>query len=226
MTSAPVAFFLALEHGTTFAAAASAGILAGTISQAAFALAYALLSRPGLWLATAAACLAFFASTAVLDVLSLGALPALLVTVPAVAVAFVCMPGCNRPPAVRRQPPAWDAFLRMAVATVFVVGITAASPALGPRLSGLLTPFPFIALTLTAFAHRQEGQEAAMAVLRGLLVGLFGPAVFFFVLAGLLTSAGITVAFGAAIAGALAAQGLALLALRTDRGRAGAGPPV
>ena len=35
-TSAPVAFFLTLEHGSGFAASASVGMMLGTISQAVF----------------------------------------------------------------------------------------------------------------------------------------------------------------------------------------------
>src|SRR5256885_843247 len=57
LTSAPVVFFLALDQGTTFATTASLAILLGTISQAAFAVAYARVAgragwsrgRRGLW---------------------------------------------------------------------------------------------------------------------------------------------------------------------------------
>src|SRR2546423_4243993 len=41
LTSAPVVFFLALEQGAAFATTASLAVLLGTISQAAFAVAYA-----------------------------------------------------------------------------------------------------------------------------------------------------------------------------------------
>jgi hypothetical protein len=39
-TSGPVAFFLAADHGRSFAAGAAVGMLAGTLSQLAFAEAY------------------------------------------------------------------------------------------------------------------------------------------------------------------------------------------
>ena len=39
LTSAPIALFLALDHGPSFAASASVGMLLGTISQAIFCLA-------------------------------------------------------------------------------------------------------------------------------------------------------------------------------------------
>jgi hypothetical protein len=47
LTSGPVAFFLATDHGVPFAAGAALGMLAGTISQVAFALAYRSAARRG-----------------------------------------------------------------------------------------------------------------------------------------------------------------------------------
>ena len=44
LTSAPIAFFLARDHGLAFAAAAAVGIMAGTVSQAAFCVAYARIA--------------------------------------------------------------------------------------------------------------------------------------------------------------------------------------
>src|SRR3989442_6679129 len=76
-TSGPVALFLALDHGAGFAAGAATGMLAGTISQAAFALAYGRNASRGPWIASGFGCLAFAASTAALDRLSIGLLPAL-----------------------------------------------------------------------------------------------------------------------------------------------------
>src|ERR1700738_1895873 len=66
-TSGPVALFLALDHGTGFAAGASIGMLAGTISQGAFSLAYGSSASRGPWIASGLGCLAFAASTAALD---------------------------------------------------------------------------------------------------------------------------------------------------------------
>ena len=44
LTSGPVTFFLALNQGLAFAAAAAVGTLAGTISQAAFCLVCGLIA--------------------------------------------------------------------------------------------------------------------------------------------------------------------------------------
>ena len=204
-TSGPVALFLALDHGSGFAAGASVGMLAGTISQAAFSLAYGWSAARGPWAASGLGCLAFAAFTVALDRLAPSLVPALVATAAAVALAIRLLPEGRATVAEAGPPARWDMPLRMATATVFVVGLTAAAPVLGPRLSGLLSPFPLFGLTLTLFAHRQEGPQGAVAVLRGLLHGLFAPAVFFCVLGALLLPAGIPVAFAAATAAALAA---------------------
>src|SRR6476620_7717455 len=49
LTSAPVTFLLALEHGPAFAALVALGTLAGTVSQILFAVVYAWLARRHGW---------------------------------------------------------------------------------------------------------------------------------------------------------------------------------
>jgi uncharacterized membrane protein (GlpM family) len=102
----------------------------------------------------------------------------------------------------------------MAVATGAVLLLTGLAPTLGPRLTGLLTRFPLYAVTLAAFAHHQQGSGAAVRVLRGLLLGLFGFAGFFVVLTTLIARAGLIPAFVAALAVALAGQSVSLWVLR------------
>src|SRR5437762_10944083 len=59
-TSGPVSLFLALEHGTDFAAAAAVGSIASVVAQGAFALAYAHSAMRG-WVKALAAAMAAFA---------------------------------------------------------------------------------------------------------------------------------------------------------------------
>lgn len=94
--------------------------------------------------------------------------------------------------------------LRMAIAALLVAAVTAAAGAVGPRMSGLLTPFPVAATILAASTHRAEGSEAAGQLLRGLLAGLFSFALFFLIAGLALTRWGMMSAFIAATAGALA----------------------
>lgn len=215
-TSAPIAFFLALNEGRSFAALAAAGMMAGTISQAAFAVVYARVTfRAGPLLALVAATIAFALATVGLQGLDLPLGVLFVVVAVTLGIALWLMPVSGGDDAVAAgEPPRWDLTARMIVATLCVLALTGAAPRLGPRLTGLLAPFPLYASVLAVFADRGGGASAATAVLRGLLIGLFGFATFFLVLAVLLERAGITVAFTAALAVALALQATSLLALR------------
>lgn len=110
----------------------------------------------------------------------------------------------------------WDIPVRMLTVTIVVVGLTGAATALGPRLSGILATFPIYAATLATFGHHSAGWQAAVQVLRGLLYGLFGFAVFFVVLAISLTHASIPFAFLTAAITGFAVQGSSLWAIRRD----------
>jgi hypothetical protein len=85
---------------------------------------------------------------------------------------------------------------------------------LGPRVTGLLSPFPVYAAILTVFAHRAQGGATAIGVLRGLLAGLFGFVGFFVVVGGSIERIGVAPAFVAATLVALTAQLVSLRALR------------
>lgn len=215
LTSGPVIFFLVLSQGYTFGAAAAVGVLAGVLSPTAFALTYSWLATRWGWpRALSASCLVFALATALLRPWPLSWLLAYPVVIGALALALRLMPraGTSEPALVR--PPNWDIPARMLVATTLVVLLTAAAPALGPQLTGLLAPFPVFGGTLAVFAHNFQGPQAAVNVLRGLLHGLFAFASFFVVLAALLERAGLASAFGAALAVALLVQAGSLWLMR------------
>lgn len=213
-TSGPIAFFLALNPGGRFAQEAAAGIMAGAISQAAFCLGYAWTAqRMGWWLSLAGATAAFAVSTLMLSMVALPA-PAIFVVIIVVnVVALFLMPSAPVVAPERPEYPGWDIPARMVVATAFVLVLTSAAPLLGARLAGLIAPFPLYASVLAAFAHRVVGRDAAVGVVRGLLLGLFAFASFFLAVAILLPQ-GIAVAFAVAIGLALAVQAATLVAGR------------
>jgi hypothetical protein len=214
-TSGPIAFFLAVDHGPRFASNASAGIMAGTASQAAFALAYGWIAlRSGWGASLLAGTIAFGLASVVLDVTSLPLLVYFVVVAAVLAVALALMPRRSRPLDDRLDFPRWDLPARMIVATTFVVVLTGIAPLLGARLAGLLSPFPLYATVLAVFAHRLEGAAPAISVLRGLLLGLFAFAAFFCVLSLTLIAQPIGIAFAAAIVVCLAVQGASLFAGR------------
>jgi len=210
-TSAPIAFFLALSPGPRFAATAAAGIMAGAVSQAAFCLAYSWAAQRRGWiLCLVLATAAYGAVTAFLNLFFLPALDSFVVVILVLVVSLFLMPEQRTPSAAPTEFPQWDIPARMVVATGFVILLTAAAPLLGARLAGLLAPFPLYGSVLAGFAHRIQGTEPAVGVLRGLLLGLFAFASFFLVLA-LLLPAGLVVAFASAIIAALVVQGASLV---------------
>lgn len=210
-TSGPIALFLALDPGPRFAAAAAGGILAGTATQAAFCLAYAWVAQSRGWaVCLAAATAAFLVTTGLADLVVIPVPFSFVAMVLTLMLALRLMPSRPQPTAARIDFPRWDLPARMVVATTFVICLTALAPLLGPRLSGLIAPYPLYAMVLAVFAHRLHGPAPAVGVLRGLLLGLFAFACFFFLVAVLLVDHGIVVAFGAAVAAALAMQGVTL----------------
>jgi hypothetical protein len=215
LTSGPVVFFLTLDQGTGFAISAALAVLLGTISQAAFALAYAWAAVRSSWpVATAAGCAVFALATIGFQRVSLPALPAFALVTGSLIVATILMPRRRSHPQAEPPTVRWDLPLRILVATGLVLLLTGIAPAIGAHLSGLLSPFPVYAGVLAIFAHRQGGGAAAGDVLTGLLFGLFAFGAFFLVIASGLSRWGIGPAFLAAIVVAVVIQGLTLRASR------------
>jgi hypothetical protein len=102
----------------------------------------------------------------------------------------------------------------MIVGTAIVLAITAAAQVLGPSLSGLLAAAPVYVSVLAIFAHRLEGPDPAIGVVRGLQVGLFGTIVFLLIVTTGIERFGIGPAFGFGLLAAGAIQSVSLWVLR------------
>jgi hypothetical protein len=217
LTAAPVSFLLALEHGPAFAAQVALGTLAGNVSQILFAVAYAWLARGHGWpRACAGGSVVFAVSTTLLASRRLP-LTALAVGVVIVLVLGLrAMPRVAAPAMASPRPQRWDLPVRMLVATLIVGVLVGVAPALGPRFTGMLAPFPVYAAILAVFAHRGQGAAAAVSVMRGLLGGLFGFVGFFVVVAGSIERLGIAATFVIATLVALGAQLVSLRGVRAS----------
>ena len=216
LTSGPVAFFLALDQGVAFAAGAAVGSMTGAAAQAVFCVLYGRWARGGHWArALLAGSAGFAAATVALQTLTLALVPLLVLVIGTVVAALVFMPRDSDGSRAARRP-RWDIPARLVVTTAIVLVLTGLAEALGPSLTGLLATFPLYGAILAGFAHHLEGPGPAIRVLRGLLLGLFAFAGFFFVLALSFEPAGIARAFAAAIAAALVLQTLALWVMRRD----------
>lgn len=212
LTSGPVTFFIALDQGPGFAATVAVGSLLGVMGIAAFAVAYARLGGGRAWPAAVTGAAAAFGVVGLaaqpLVGLPVGLPLALVLASLVVAARGLPHPG---PDEGSGRAPTWEIPARMLIGTAIVLALTAAADALGPGLSGVVAIFPTFAAILTVFAHRREGYAQAVAVLRGLLTGLYGTAAFFAILIVTLPPVGVGGGFVLALAGCAAIQAAVLL---------------
>jgi hypothetical protein len=215
LTSGPVSLFLALDQGTSFAAATALGSLQGVIAQSLFCLTFAWLISSLGWPSTLMlASLAYVAIGALLHVLALPLSVLFILDLPILALSLLAMPASRPSGPLPMVVPRWDLPDRMTVATALVLGLTALAPALGPALSGLAASFPVFATTLVVFATRSYGATHAVQALRGLVLGLYAFAACFFAIGETLVTLGIATSFALGIAVALAVQGTTLILVR------------
>jgi len=226
VVAGPILLAYALAHGRAFAAGAAAGTLLGLVSLVAFVVVYARLAGRLSWGASMlAGWLAFALATVAFSALSVGAGEALAIAGAGLLVGLASLPRPGSGERLQWTPPAWDLPLRAGCALALVLALTAIAGWLGPRLSGLLAPFPIIATVLATFTHAQRGTDELLRLLRGLVSGFGAFAVFCFTLALSLRRLDTASAFALATALALLTQVGALL-LAGAGGSAVAGSPI
>jgi hypothetical protein len=211
LVAGPILLITELEHGRHFAADAAAGALLGLVGLVCFVLAFAWVARRAGWLAAVlAGWAAFLAVALAFGQTSIPAGIGLALATGAFALAPRLLPV---DPYRRDQPiarlPAWDLPARAVATALLVLGLTGAAAGLGPRLTGVLTPFPVSNTVLAAFVLVLEGPVQVDAFFRGFLRGGFGFVTFCFLVAVLVIPLGPAGAFLLALCGAVVVQGLA-----------------
>ncbi len=216
LTSGPVLFFVALDHGRAFAADAAVGTTLGLGAIVAYSLGFAAASTRGPAVALAAATAAYVVAGFALQ--AAAGWPYLLLAAlvaASILVTLRVLPPSTGGPSSRRQP-RWDLPARIVVGTVLVVGLTTIAPVLGPTVSGIVTTFPVYVSVLTVFAFLSDGRPAAMGVLRGALIGLPGTVAFYIPIHFLVVGPGVAPAFALSIA---VTSAIGVVALPQARGR-------
>lgn len=224
MVAGPILLVFALNHGRAFAADAAAGTLLGIVSLSIFIVVYAHVAQRVRWSASLLlGWLGFFAMTAALSFVSIALGIALLLVLAALVLTLIVVPRAYGERLSRVRLPAWDLPLRGLSALALVLALTALAGQLGPKLSGLLAPFPVIASVLAVFTHAQHGEQDLLRIMRGFVVGLVAYALFCFTLALALRSLGTAESFALATLAALATQA-AMLTLTLRRREPAAEP--
>ena len=213
----PTLFFFAIEQGPSFVREAARATLMALVAVSLSGLVYAWASlRTPWWISLAASWSSFTAATLALNSVRLP-LPIALV----VAVAGFFVVRALLPPArgvhVAAERSAWDLPLRTLASMVAVLTLTGLADWLGPRVSGAFTAFPTALGILLVFTHAQQGAPSATRFLHGFLLGMWGFALFVFVLAVSIVPLGTWVAFALAIASLVPSQAVVLLWMNRRR---------
>jgi hypothetical protein len=218
LTSGPVLFFLAHDHGPAFAAAVARNAFPGLVLFTGYDLGYAALARTRGWPPCLAAALGCFAGLGAL--LRWWSPPALLAAPLAVAAVLLALRAWPRTPdedGPAARPGGWDLPLRMGIAAFATVGMTGLAPVVGSQLAGLVTQIPLFSVVLTVFTHRRAGPATTIRFLRTAAAGLLSCVAFYACLALTLVPLGPAGAFSLAAASAVTVQ--AILYLRDRAGR-------
>lgn len=184
IVAGPILLIIYLEHGGAFAAQAATASTAANVALAVFALTLiAVVDRLPWWATMLASWLAVLAVDLVLARIPMPAWVALILAVIALRIAQYVLNRQRVDVVPGTRMPWWDLPARAVATAVLVVALTGAAQALGPELSGVLAPFPIALSVVCAFAAAQSGRAGLIGLLRGIVPGLTGFALFCFVVA-------------------------------------------
>jgi len=215
----PITLYLALDHGTEFAARSAIVTLAAVAGQAAHLTVFTRVARRARWpLALAAGWTGFIVVALGVAMLPFTPAVALVLAAGSLAAAFKGIAGPGEEASLP-QIPAIELGLRLAAALVLAIVILWSAQEFGAVVSGVLVSVPGTGAIMPPFTLALYGPGAVARLARGFVVGLCGFSAFFFVVGSCLVSLGITMtfvlAFGAALGTVVALT--RLLAVRSRR---------
>jgi hypothetical protein len=201
----PITFYLAVDHGTAFAAQSAMVTLAAILGQAAHLLAFSHVARWRRWgVALIAGWGSYFLVSTGIAQLPLTPFFALALALAGLVLAWLYLPRPTDAPSLPLIPAA-ELSLRLVAAFALAVVIVSSAETFGPIVSGVLLSLPVTGSIMPPFTVALYGPGALARLVRGFVVGLTGFTTFFFILAAALIPWGIAPAFGVAIILALAA---------------------
>lgn len=189
LVAAPVVLVLWMQAGPDVAQRAAATAPIGVWATLTYLLVFGAASaRLRWWGALGLGWLAYLSTAAALHISRLDQLPWLgVLVIPALFIAATrVLPRPATPAQPVRLPPQ-ELFARLAAAVALVTLLTTVAALIGPDFTGVLAGAPVAATVIPAFTLAMAGRDALLRALRGFLTGLMGFAVFFIVLAPLMT---------------------------------------
>lgn len=231
VVAGPLLFFISMEQGTSFGAAAAGAMLLAILAHLSFGLGYAWAALRCAWpLALPLGLMAYVLCLLAISRVTLDLRGSLAVVTVVLLWARRLFPGEGRMAALQAVSgqaahPRMEMALRMACGALLVMLVTWMARTVGPRWSGLLSMFPVLGVVLAVFSQRQSGPRFAITLLRDMVWGYFAFATFCLLLSVALPAHGVAMGFALAVAGALVVQGLTLAISRRRSGRSAPCPP-
>ena len=217
VVAGPILLVVWLQHGAAFAAGTARAATLGVLPLALFAIVLAALSRRhGLVVTVLGSWLAVLAADALLTLVQAPAWLALVLALAALHGAGFVLRRQAPASAAPLRAPWWDLPARAAATALLVLVLTGLASALGPTVTGVLSAFPVALTVVCGFALVAGGHPAVVALLRGIVPGLDGFALFLFVAAVTLDRLPAGVAFGLALLAAVAVATVLLLRGRSS----------
>src|SRR5688500_11831108 len=204
VVAGPILLILYLDHGSRFAAGAASAATLGIVPLALFTVLFGYLSRRHSWFLTLlASWLTVLAADLALAQVEVPVGAALVLALLALHGASTLLRRLHPPPLPPPPAPWWDLPARAVATAVLVLLVTGTAASVGPALTGVLTPFPIALSVVCAFATAQTGHVGVLTLLRGIVPGLDGFALFCFLIAITIDHLPAVVAFGTATAAAV-----------------------
>jgi hypothetical protein len=184
----------------------SGAILVGATAQVVVLWTYALLApRVSPLVALCGALISFTLTIAALHLLSLSVLLASVLAAVGFAVALNWWPYSE---SATQESGRYRMMLRVTISAGFTLFLVTLAGRFGAGLSGLLAALPMMSLVMAYVTHQELGASASAQFLRGVTRGSFSYVASMFVLAELLRSGEIGMAFLLATGVAFAVQGV------------------
>ena len=204
LTSLPLLWLVALQHGGTFASSMSGAILVGATAQVVVIWVYAFLAvRLPPALAMVGALGTFALTIAALHLLDLSVLFSTVLAAAGFAVALHWWP---RTDFTSQETGRYRLALRVVLSAGFTLFVVTLAGRIGPGFSGLIAALPMMSLVMAFFTHQELGANASAQFLHGVTRGSFSYVASMFVLAEMLRTGQVGPAFLCAIAVALVVQ--------------------
>jgi hypothetical protein len=205
LTSLPLLWLLALQRGGAFTGSMTTAILIGSISEGFVLWAYAKMTTRCTPMVALLGALGLFAlSVTTIGTFHFSALTAGLLTAAGFALALRWWPESSTD--VVAQNVRSRLVLRVIAATVFTIVIVTMAGKFGALLSGLVDALPMTTLLMAFMTHQEQGPDATSQFIRGVLRGSFSWVISTVVLAIVLATGHVLLAFGLSLFTALLVQ--------------------